>query len=88
MGKPKPTSVPHNEAALVTIDNMTGLSLLIPGEEAIGTEERVPDLVIYLTACFIKFHKDKDFVDRLVQEYIKHAEENDDTVREDGGTIQ
>lgn len=53
------TVVPRTEAAIVTVNGMTGLELLIP---KMAPEDTVPDLALLLTALLIRCDKDPDFV--------------------------
>lgn len=55
-----PHLVPKGEAALVTSHGMRGLVLLIPNFD--DKNAPVDPMVIFLTACLVRFHTDEDFV--------------------------
>lgn len=52
------TVIPPSEAAIVTINDGAGLSLLLPNFEDGDT---VPELMLALTACFVRLEKDPAF---------------------------
>jgi hypothetical protein len=56
---PKDYVLPDNEVAIVTADNMTELHLMLPSDDKLG--DTVPELVLFMTAVFMRVHKDDEF---------------------------
>lgn len=54
----------QGEAALITTDGMKGLSLMIPKSMP---NKLVPDVVLFLTACMVRYHRDPEFVAEQVK---------------------
>lgn len=58
------TVVPKGEAAIVTAERMTKLELLVPD---MGSDQIVPDLLLFITACMVRYHRDPGFVSEQVR---------------------
>lgn len=69
------TILPANEAALVTIDNMTDLSLLLP--EDIDPNANVPPAVRFLTACMVRAEQEEGWAQEMVAWMDAQMEEED-----------
>ena len=72
------TTVPPNEAAIVTSNNMTELELILP---ELG-EGDVPELVLFLVACAMRFHSDPDFMHEQLDWLVsRHEGETDEGLK-------
>lgn len=68
------TIVPAKEAAIVTKDAGENLLLCVPHEDSMPI---IPDAVIYLTACFIRFKDDPDFVQEQLDWFHERTEDEE-----------
>lgn len=70
------TTVPAGEAAIITIDKMTGMSLVIPDLEA---DKPVSDLLIYLTAIMVRGLREPEFFASQVEWFKSNDKRNTGT---------
>jgi len=61
------TVLDDKECAIVSTDNMTQLNMLIPD---MPEDEKVPPLVIYLFACAVRYDKEPDFVEEMIDWFM------------------
>jgi hypothetical protein len=69
------TVLPASEAAIVTRNDRTELSLVLPN---LPEDEALSDAALYLAACLLRWQEDPDFVRRQVDWLAGQARHGDD----------
>jgi hypothetical protein len=64
------TVLDENECAIVSTDNMTQVNVLMPNFE---DDAKVPPLVIYLFACAVRYDKDPEFVQEMIEWFLNEG---------------